>query len=167
MAARRKVGRSTNTDRAMHSPRDYQNCATRLKALADPERLKIVTSLLRGEKSVSSLADELNLPIDNVSHHLRVLRAAHSCKPNDGGSSSSTRSPRTSSPTTSIRTRAKRSTSAVASSTSCRSICPQTIRAGEQQADDGRVFDSDYRKQKNLWQKNGFGGQLTPCGPLD
>jgi DNA-binding transcriptional ArsR family regulator len=76
MAARRKVGRSTNSDRAMHSPRDYENCATRLKALADPERLKIVTSLLRGEKSVSSLADELNLPIDNVSHHLRVLRAA-------------------------------------------------------------------------------------------
>ena len=76
MAARRKVGRSTNTDRAMHSPRDYQDCATRLKALADPERLKIVTSLMRGEKSVSSLADELNLPIDNVSHHLRVLRAA-------------------------------------------------------------------------------------------
>ncbi len=76
MAARRKVGRSPNPDRAMHSPRDYQNCATRLKALADPERLKIVTSLLRVEKSVSSLADELNLPIDNVSHHLRVLRAA-------------------------------------------------------------------------------------------
>ena len=60
----------------MHSPRDYQDCASRLKALADPERLKIVSKLLRGEKSVSTLAAELNLPIDNVSHHLRVLRAA-------------------------------------------------------------------------------------------
>jgi DNA-binding transcriptional ArsR family regulator len=76
MAAQRKARRSPNSDRAMHSPRDYQDCASRLKALADPERLKIVTQLLRGEKSVSSLADELNLPIDNVSHHLRVLRAA-------------------------------------------------------------------------------------------
>jgi DNA-binding transcriptional ArsR family regulator len=76
MPTRRKPRRSPDADRAMHSPRDYQDCASRLKALADPERLKIVTNLLRGEKSVSSLADELNLPIDNVSHHLRVLRAA-------------------------------------------------------------------------------------------
>lgn len=55
---------------------DYQSCASRLKALADPDRLRIVNSLLKSERSVSELADELNAPIDKISHHLGVLRAA-------------------------------------------------------------------------------------------
>ena len=45
-----------------------------LKALADPDRLRIVNHLLGGPKNVSELAGELELPIVNLSHHLQVLR---------------------------------------------------------------------------------------------
>jgi DNA-binding transcriptional ArsR family regulator len=62
---------------AMRTESDYQSCAARLKALADPDRLRIVNNLLRGERCVTQLADELGVPIDKVSHHLGVLRAAH------------------------------------------------------------------------------------------
>jgi DNA-binding transcriptional ArsR family regulator len=61
---------------AMQTESDYESCAARLKALADPDRLQIVNCLLRGEKTVSGLADELGEPIDKISHHLGVLRAA-------------------------------------------------------------------------------------------
>jgi DNA-binding transcriptional ArsR family regulator len=61
----------------MRSESDYEDCASRLKALADPDRLQIVTRLLADEKSVSSLAGELGMAIDKVSHHLGVLRAAN------------------------------------------------------------------------------------------
>lgn len=48
--------------------------AKMLKAVADPDRLKIVDSLRRGEKTVSELAKILRAEIVNVSHHLGVLR---------------------------------------------------------------------------------------------
>ena len=51
-------------------------CARRLKALADPERLKIIQCLQGGPKSVSALSDLLGADIANVSHHLGVLRHA-------------------------------------------------------------------------------------------
>ena len=51
-------------------------CAKRLKALADPERLKIIQCLQAGPKNVSALADLLGADIANVSHHLGVLRHA-------------------------------------------------------------------------------------------
>ncbi len=60
----------------MQTDSDYEACAARLKALADPDRLKIVNLLFRGDKSVSALVDELGTPMDKVSHHLGVLRAA-------------------------------------------------------------------------------------------
>lgn len=60
----------------MQTQSDYQACAKRLKALADPDRLWIVNTLLRGARSVSALADESGMPIDKISHHLGVLRAA-------------------------------------------------------------------------------------------
>ncbi|REK18077.1 MAG: ArsR family transcriptional regulator [Planctomycetota bacterium] len=60
----------------MQSDRDFESCASRLKALADPGRLQIVDRLLDGEQSVSSLAGELGVAVDKVSHHLGVLRAA-------------------------------------------------------------------------------------------
>lgn len=60
----------------MQSERDYQSCATRLKALADPDRLQIVNCLFRGDRSVSALVEELGMPMDKVSHHLGVLRNA-------------------------------------------------------------------------------------------
>jgi DNA-binding transcriptional ArsR family regulator len=62
---------------AMQSPSDYEWCAARLKALADPDRLRIVNHLLRGCKNVSELATELDLAIVNISHHLQVLRRAN------------------------------------------------------------------------------------------
>ena len=53
-----------------------QQCATALKALAEPDRLKIVQCLLEGPRSVSEVADALAEPLANVSHHLAVLRKA-------------------------------------------------------------------------------------------
>ena len=51
-------------------------CARRLKALADPERLKIIQCLQTGPKNVSTLTEMLGNEIANVSHHLGVLRHA-------------------------------------------------------------------------------------------
>lgn len=62
---------------AMQTVSDYETCATRLKALADPDRLQIVNALLQGSKSVTALTSELKMPMDKVSHHLGVLRAAN------------------------------------------------------------------------------------------
>lgn len=76
MAESRKKPRSRAAVKAMRSQSDYRDCAARLKALADPDRLQIVTRLLADEKSVSTLADELRMAIDKVSHHLGVLRNA-------------------------------------------------------------------------------------------
>src|SRR5262245_65451078 len=45
-----------------------------LKAVADPDRLKIVESLRHGPKNVTELAKILRAEIVNVSHHLGVLR---------------------------------------------------------------------------------------------
>src|SRR5262245_36129452 len=59
----------------MQTESDYQDCALRLKALADPDRLQIVNALLRGGKNVTELAQELGMVLDKVSHHLGVLRA--------------------------------------------------------------------------------------------
>ena len=51
-------------------------CARYLKALADPERLRIVQCLQHGPKNVSELANLLRAELANVSHHLGVLRHA-------------------------------------------------------------------------------------------
>ena|ERR1700722_7642281 len=48
--------------------------ASLIKAVADPDRLKIVQSLRDGPKNVSQLAKVLRARIVNVSHHLGVLR---------------------------------------------------------------------------------------------
>lgn len=44
------------------------------KGLADPKRLLLIDALRDGERSVSDLCDELELPQANVSQHLAVLR---------------------------------------------------------------------------------------------
>jgi DNA-binding transcriptional ArsR family regulator len=44
------------------------------KGLADPKRLMIINALRDGERTVSDLVDELELPQANVSQHLAVLR---------------------------------------------------------------------------------------------
>jgi ArsR family transcriptional regulator len=53
-----------------------RTCARYLKALADPERLRIVGCLRAGPKNVSELAQSLRDELANVSHHLKVLRRA-------------------------------------------------------------------------------------------
>lgn len=58
----------------MKETTEFVWCAERLRALADPERLRIVTSLIGGPKHVGVLADELDDAIVKVSHHLGVLR---------------------------------------------------------------------------------------------
>jgi DNA-binding transcriptional ArsR family regulator len=44
------------------------------KGLADPKRLLILNALRDGERSVTDLCEELDLPQANVSQHLAVLR---------------------------------------------------------------------------------------------
>ena len=52
---------------------DADRCATLLKALADPVRLRIVECLQSGPQSVSDVALLLEAEIANISHHLRVM----------------------------------------------------------------------------------------------
>lgn len=57
-------------DDALESDR----CAQLLKAIADPERLRIVQCLRSGSRNVGEIAEALKLEIANVSHHLGVLK---------------------------------------------------------------------------------------------
>ena len=52
------------------------HCASLLKALADPDRLRIVQCLQSGPKPVGDLCRSTKSPIANVSHHLKQLRTA-------------------------------------------------------------------------------------------
>ena len=52
------------------------HCARMLRALADPERLRIVACLRAGPRNVTELAGLLKAEVVNVSHHLGVLRHA-------------------------------------------------------------------------------------------
>ena len=56
----------------LHSSR----CAEYLKAVADPERLRIIQCLQPGPKAVGDICRELNVAIANISHHLRLLKTA-------------------------------------------------------------------------------------------
>jgi DNA-binding transcriptional ArsR family regulator len=60
----------------MRQPEEFDVCARRLKALADPARLRILDCLFAGAKNVGDLAAALNDEIVKVSHHLGVLRNA-------------------------------------------------------------------------------------------
>jgi DNA-binding transcriptional ArsR family regulator len=51
-------------------------CAELLRALAAPDRLRIVRALRQGPHKVSEMADRLKAPLANVSHHLNVLHDA-------------------------------------------------------------------------------------------
>jgi DNA-binding transcriptional ArsR family regulator len=48
-------------------------CANYLRALGDPIRLRIVKALQSSPMTVSDLAEFLELDIQKVSHHLRIL----------------------------------------------------------------------------------------------
>jgi DNA-binding transcriptional ArsR family regulator len=54
-----------------------ERCCTYLKALADPDRLRMVQFLQQhGPVSVGALSHGLQTPLANVSHHLKQLRYA-------------------------------------------------------------------------------------------
>ena len=50
--------------------------STVLKVLADPNRLRIFAELMRGDSCNNELKDNLGLPSNLLSHHLRVLSEA-------------------------------------------------------------------------------------------
>lgn len=53
-----------------------RQCAAVLKAMGDETRLRILESLLLGEKCVTDLTEVLRCSQPHVSHHLRILRDA-------------------------------------------------------------------------------------------
>ena len=55
---------------------ESDRCARLLRAMAEPERLKIVQCLRGGPKNVGEIAELLGSEVVNVSHHLGVLRNA-------------------------------------------------------------------------------------------
>lgn len=55
---------------------DLAPVAEFFQLLADPARLGILVRLAKGERNVSGLRDELELPQPTVSHHLKLLRTA-------------------------------------------------------------------------------------------
>ncbi len=60
--------------KTMHDQLQAGKCAKLLRALADPERLKIVQCLKAGPRCVGDVAQQLGAELVNVSHHLGVLR---------------------------------------------------------------------------------------------
>ena len=50
--------------------------ADRFRILAEPARLRILNTLMLGERTVSDLVEETGLNQANVSKHLRVLRSS-------------------------------------------------------------------------------------------
>ena len=59
---------------AMRDALSSKECAGRLRALADPDRLKIVQVLRSGPKNVGQITSELGGELANVSHHLQILK---------------------------------------------------------------------------------------------
>lgn len=57
-------------------PETPENLARKLKALADPRRLRILNLLMAGVQCNCELGDALGMPANLISHHLRVLRKA-------------------------------------------------------------------------------------------
>ena len=55
---------------------ELNGLATRLNAVGEPTRLRIVTLLTGGPMTVGQIAEELGVVLVNVSHHLGILRNA-------------------------------------------------------------------------------------------
>jgi DNA-binding transcriptional ArsR family regulator len=58
----------------MKTRNEFEQCAEKLRAVGDPERLRIIQALRGRPRNVTQLAKELDQEIPNVSHHLAVLR---------------------------------------------------------------------------------------------
>ena len=55
--------------------RDAELLAETLKALGSPSRLRLLTEMLGGERTVEDLAAAAGLSLSATSHHLRLLRS--------------------------------------------------------------------------------------------
>jgi DNA-binding transcriptional ArsR family regulator len=71
---RRGGFRSPERPTRMKDRLSSKECAERLKALADADRLKIVEVLRGGAKNVSQITAALSAELANVSHHLQILK---------------------------------------------------------------------------------------------
>ena len=58
------------------SRKGISSLSMQLKALADPTRLAILELLMNGLQCNCNLGNRLGLPINLISHHLKVLRGA-------------------------------------------------------------------------------------------
>lgn len=58
------------------SPEVLELIAERFRVLAEPARLRILHTLMKGEQSVSELVEETGLNQANVSKHLALLRSS-------------------------------------------------------------------------------------------
>ena len=70
--------------RALDAP-EAEQLAETLKALASPGRLRLLTALLGGERTVEELARAAGLSDSATSHHLRLLRALRLVRARRGG----------------------------------------------------------------------------------
>ncbi|HBN07479.1 MAG TPA: molybdate ABC transporter substrate-binding protein [Cyanobacteria bacterium UBA8530] len=59
----------------MSQETSYHNYAQLFKVLADETRLGIMRLLIKQDRTVGELANQLGLPIARISHHLAILRA--------------------------------------------------------------------------------------------
>lgn len=60
----------------MASPPTAQEVSALLRALSDPTRLTILDLLMQGVQCNCELGGQLRLPMNLISHHIRVLREA-------------------------------------------------------------------------------------------
>ena len=61
---------------AMRDPLKSNTCAVYLRAVAEPDRLRIIQCLRSGPSSVGEIAEHLKTALANASHHLRFLHSA-------------------------------------------------------------------------------------------
>ena len=54
----------------------FDEAAALFKVLADPNRLRILDTLMQGDSCNCELNEKLGLPANLLSHHLRILRQA-------------------------------------------------------------------------------------------
>lgn len=68
---------SSNPPTPVVDPRaQAERCAEQLKAVADPQRLQILSTLVAGPKTVGDITAMIGGDLAKVSHHLGVLRHA-------------------------------------------------------------------------------------------
>lgn len=77
-----EIGRMAKSDkpyRFQYRPKKqtaFDFCAEQIRALAEPQRLKLVCVLFDGPQNVTQLCESIGTSIVNTSHHLGVLNDA-------------------------------------------------------------------------------------------